>query len=182
MKKCLIATLALTLALALTGCGNGTDEKSEGVMTYAEYDAAALDTQVVIEAYVQAKQSWWENQATVYAQDKDGAYFLYNMACSPPRATASAATGRDLYFYLPSRIFLMSLSLFNASTGVRLFTSSPSISSRICVSTGSSSWKKLSCTPSLGSSMCCTFGLPAPPTPALSSDRKSTCLNSSHQD
>ena len=51
-------------------------------MTYAEYDAAALDTQVVIEAYVQAKQSWWENQATVYAQDKDGAYYLYNMACS----------------------------------------------------------------------------------------------------
>ena len=86
MKKCFIATLALTLVLALAGCGNngngGTDEKSEGVMTYAEYEAAALDTQVVIEAYVQAKQSWWENQATVYAQDKDGAYFLYNMACS----------------------------------------------------------------------------------------------------
>lgn len=62
MKKCFIATLALTLVLALAGCGNngngGTDEKSEGVMTYAEYEAAALDTQVVIEAYVQAKQSW----------------------------------------------------------------------------------------------------------------------------
>ena len=51
-------------------------------MTYAEYMAADVDTQVVIEAYVQAKQSWWEDQATVYAQDKDGAYFLYNMACS----------------------------------------------------------------------------------------------------
>lgn len=60
----------------------GEDVKSEGVMTYEEYAAAALDTEVVIEAYVQAKQSWWENQATVYAQDKDGAYFLYNMACS----------------------------------------------------------------------------------------------------
>lgn len=83
MKKCLIATLALTLALALTGCGNAdTGEKSEGVMTYAEYAAADLDTEVVIEAYVQDKQSWWEDQATVYAQDKDGAYFLYNMACS----------------------------------------------------------------------------------------------------
>lgn len=85
MKKCFIATLALTLVLALTGCGNGggdQDAKSAGVMTYAEYAAAELDTQVVIEAYVQAKQSWWENQATVYAQDKDGAYFLYNMACS----------------------------------------------------------------------------------------------------
>lgn len=56
--------------------------KSEGVMTYAEYAAADLDTEVVIEAYVQAKQSWWEDKATVYAQDEDGAYFLYEMACS----------------------------------------------------------------------------------------------------
>ena len=56
--------------------------KSEGVMTYAEYAAAELDTEVVIEAYVQAKQSWWEDKATVYAQDEDGAYFLYEMACS----------------------------------------------------------------------------------------------------
>lgn len=61
---------------------DAADAKSEGVMTYAEYAAAAVDTEVVIEAYVQAKQSWWENQATVYAQDQDGAYFLYNMACS----------------------------------------------------------------------------------------------------
>ena len=58
------------------------DEKSEGVMTYEEYMAADLDSEVVIEAYVQAKQSWWEDKATVYTQDKDGAYFLYNMACS----------------------------------------------------------------------------------------------------
>ena len=56
--------------------------KSEGVMTYAEYAAAELDTQVVVETYVQAKQSWWEDKATVYTQDMDGGYFLYNMACS----------------------------------------------------------------------------------------------------
>ena len=58
------------------------DEKSEGVMTYAEYAAAALDTEVVVETYVQAKQSWWEDKATIYTQDKDGAYFIYEMACS----------------------------------------------------------------------------------------------------
>ena len=58
------------------------DVKGEGVMTYAEYIAADLDTEVVVETYVQAKQSWWEDKATVYTQDKDGAYFLYNMACS----------------------------------------------------------------------------------------------------
>ncbi len=59
-----------------------TNVKSEGVMTYAEYAAAELDAPVVIEAYVQAHQSWWDNKITVYAQDPDGAYFLYEMACS----------------------------------------------------------------------------------------------------
>ena len=58
------------------------ETKGEGVMTYAEYAAADLDTEVVVETYVQAKQSWWDNKATVYTQDQDGAYFLYNMACS----------------------------------------------------------------------------------------------------
>lgn len=63
---------------------SGESEAAEvpAVMTYDEYMAAELDSPVTIEAFVQAKQSWWENQATVYAQDEDGAYFLYNMACS----------------------------------------------------------------------------------------------------
>ncbi|MBE6543510.1 MAG: hypothetical protein E7675_03850 [Ruminococcaceae bacterium] len=58
------------------------DPKSEGVMTYDEYVKAELKTEVVIEAYVQAHQSWWDNKITVYAQDRDGAYFLYEMPCS----------------------------------------------------------------------------------------------------
>ena len=51
-------------------------------MTYAEYVAAPMDSEVVIETYVQAKQSWWEDKATLYTQDKDGAYFVYEAACS----------------------------------------------------------------------------------------------------
>ena len=58
------------------------DVKSEGVMTYEEYVAAELDSPVVVETYVQAKQSWWENKATLYTQDKDGAYFVYELPCS----------------------------------------------------------------------------------------------------
>ena len=57
-------------------------DAAAGVMTYEEYMAADLDSQVVIETYVQAKQSWWEDKATFYTQDKDGAYFIYNMPCS----------------------------------------------------------------------------------------------------
>ena len=82
MKKLVALVLAATLVLSFTACGNTAEKKSEGVMTYAEYDAAAIDDAVVIEAYVQAHQSWWDNSVTVYAQDKDGAYFIYNMACS----------------------------------------------------------------------------------------------------
>ena len=51
-------------------------------MSYADYAAAALDTEVVIEAYVQGTQSWWDNKVTAYLQDEDGAYFCYEMACS----------------------------------------------------------------------------------------------------
>lgn len=87
MKKLTSLLLICVLAFTCAGCGSegnsdGDDVKSEGVMTYDEYIAAAVDSQVVIEAYVQAKQSWWEDKATVYAQDKDGGYFLYNLACS----------------------------------------------------------------------------------------------------
>ncbi len=106
MKKYLSLLLALCVCCSLAACAgtSGSESQADGsqpstsldgsqgvdqsgqeevqVMSYAEYMAADLDTQVVVEAYVQAKQSWWENQATVYAQDQDGAYFFYNMACS----------------------------------------------------------------------------------------------------
>ena len=64
-----------------------TEEATEAapevtVMTYADYVAAELDSEVVIETYVQAHQSWWDNKITVYCQSPDGAYFLYELACS----------------------------------------------------------------------------------------------------
>ena len=88
MKKFLAILLVVAFAAGFAACANNAadkpdaDVKGEGVMTHAEYVAVELDSQVVIETYVQAKQSWWEDKATVYTQDKDGAYFLYNMACS----------------------------------------------------------------------------------------------------
>ncbi len=81
MKKFLSLALVSALVLSLAACGN-SDKKGAGVMTYSEYAAAALDSEVTIETYVQGKQSWWDDKATVYLQDEDGAYFCYNMACS----------------------------------------------------------------------------------------------------
>ena len=97
MKKKLALLLTLSLTFAFSGSALAeetteaateaateaeTEVKSEGVMTYAEYLAADIDSEVVIETYVQAKQSWWEDKATLYTQDKDGAYFIYNAVCS----------------------------------------------------------------------------------------------------
>ena len=58
------------------------DTKADGVMSYADFAAAELQSEVVVETYVQAKQSWWDNKATFYTQDQDGGYFIYEMACS----------------------------------------------------------------------------------------------------
>ena len=84
MKKIVAMLLALMMMACCAACAEApaVEAKSEGVMTYAEYAAAALDAEVTIECYVQATQSWWDNKITVYAADQEGAYFLYELACS----------------------------------------------------------------------------------------------------
>lgn len=82
MKKIAALVLALLMALGCIAIAETTvepDVKGEGVMTYEEYAAAEVDTKVTIETYVQNKQGWWDGQVTMYTQDKDGAYFIYNM-------------------------------------------------------------------------------------------------------
>ena len=101
MKKLFAMLLAVLMIVSLVACGKTTTTPSTtaapttgettgettgaetpAVMTYAEYMAAEMEAAVTVECYVQAHQSWWDNKVTVYAQDKDGAYFIYEMACS----------------------------------------------------------------------------------------------------
>lgn len=77
MKRILIAVLALVLALTM-----GAFAVAEGAMSYADYAAAELDTEVTVTAYVQAHQAWWDGKVTIYAADPDGAYFLYEVPMS----------------------------------------------------------------------------------------------------
>ncbi len=117
MKKILAILLALTLVFAMAACNDDpvdpvdtdpitdttpaddTDDTTEPddtdpvdpaveVMSYDEYVAAELDSEVLVEVYVQATQSWWEDKITVYAADEDGAYFIYEMECSEDDAAA----------------------------------------------------------------------------------------------
>lgn len=59
-----------------------TVDDTQSIMTFREYADAEIDSLVVIDACVQAKQSWWDNTATVYLMDEEGAYFVYGMACT----------------------------------------------------------------------------------------------------
>ena len=108
MKKILAMLLALVLCFSMVACGGSTEEPEESaapeteapvegedaaeptegeeaapaVMSYEEFVAAPIDSEVTVETYVQAKQSWWEDKATVYTADEDGAYFLYELPCT----------------------------------------------------------------------------------------------------
>ena len=111
MKKFVAMLLALSMVLAFAGCAKtetapettaapvettaaavettvaveteaAETEAAAAVMTHEEYIAAELDSAVTIETYVQGHQSWWDNKITVYCQSPDGAYFLYELACS----------------------------------------------------------------------------------------------------
>ena len=60
----------------------GADIAVDAVLTHEEFMAAELESIVCVETYVQGHQSWWDNKITVYCQSEDGAYFLYELACS----------------------------------------------------------------------------------------------------
>ena len=57
-------------------------------MTHEEYIAAELDSEVVVEFYVQGSQGWWfdseagHGKMTVYGQDDNGGYFGYELNVS----------------------------------------------------------------------------------------------------
>ena len=116
MKKIIAMLLVLVMAASLVACGGSkapettapattapateatepATEATEAVeaaaaMTHEEYMAAELDSEVVIETYVQATQSWWEDKITVYCQSPDGAYFLFELACSEEDAAKLVA-------------------------------------------------------------------------------------------
>ena len=107
MKKLIALLLALVMVIGLVACGNtpvetpeepettaGTEAQPEvpeeteenveptGAMSYADFIAAPMDSEVVVETYVQAVESWWDGCVQLYTQNEEGAYYIYDVACS----------------------------------------------------------------------------------------------------
>jgi len=88
-KKVISVAMVAAMAVSVFACSSETAETSETAsevvtngISYVDYTAADLDTEVTVDVYVQATQGWWNDSITVYAADRDGAYFIYGMACS----------------------------------------------------------------------------------------------------
>lgn len=78
MKKIFALLLTLALTLTLVGC---KETKGEGVAAHAEYISAEDQTELAIEAYIQAKtyKNEWHS-VNLYLQDKEGGYYVYRMS------------------------------------------------------------------------------------------------------
>ena len=93
MKK----ILALVLALALVSCAIMALAEDVAVMTKEEFEKAAIDDPVCVEAYVQANQSWWDGKIKLYLQDDNHAgYFVYDMACTEEEAAKLTVPGTKI--------------------------------------------------------------------------------------
>lgn len=91
MKKVFATVIVLAVTLCvLTACAGKEpaepEGKSAGVMTYVEYVSAELASEVTVETYVQGADSWWDGKITLYTQDRDGGYFIYEMPCTEEEA------------------------------------------------------------------------------------------------
>ena len=84
MKKMLALLLIGCMVFAFTACGGNNGPVA---MTYAEFMAADVEAECVVEFYVQATQGWWFNSEvnsgviTIYGQTEEGGYFSYNTKC-----------------------------------------------------------------------------------------------------
>jgi len=97
MKKLTVLLLVLAMVFTLAACTKKPEEptpaadifaKSEGVLTYGDYAAAANDTEVKIEAFVQAcAYNAAYGNASLFLADKDGGYYVYRMNVTEEEAS-----------------------------------------------------------------------------------------------
>jgi len=93
MKKLLTVLLGVLMVLSLAGCGQKQETPVEeapqaptAANTYADFLASDGSEELELLMSVQAHESWWDGKVTVYAQDDEGGYLCYEMACDEATA------------------------------------------------------------------------------------------------
>ena len=111
MKKIIAILMVLAMVFAFVACdkpeeppvnestdGNETNEPAGNeendapvVMSYAEFVAAELNEAVVVETYIQAKQSWWEKDglALLHSTHRMKKAHTSSMKCPAPKKTST---------------------------------------------------------------------------------------------
>lgn len=84
----------------VTKTGTNIFTKAQGTNTHAEYAKAENGTPLVIEAFIQGKQAWWENDgigvASFYLEDNVGGYFAYNLPCTKSDYDTKLTLGKKI--------------------------------------------------------------------------------------
>ena len=93
LKK-LFAISAIAGVALLASCNNGGETTTEtkapettttvatNVLSYDEYIAAEVGSEVTIEAYITGRTTWYNNAASFYLADDNGGYYVYNLPCT----------------------------------------------------------------------------------------------------
>ncbi len=102
MKRLLVLFLALIVFGLAAGCEVTNDGNKKKAMSYSEFVAAELDSEVTVDTYIQARQSFWTDEkgqglASFYTQGKEeGAYFLYNLPCTEEKYNSELVVGAHI--------------------------------------------------------------------------------------
>ena len=66
----------------ITKSGVNVLKKSEGSLSYDEFMASEVGSTVTIEAFIQAKQNYYDGHTNLYLADENGAYYVYKLYCT----------------------------------------------------------------------------------------------------
>ena len=102
-RKILVGATALAALFAVAGCKNSTKvtpldmEQLSQAHLHTAFVASPTNQATSVIGYVAAKQSWWDNKATIYLLDDNSeGYFVYNLPCTKEQYDTDLAIGKTI--------------------------------------------------------------------------------------
>lgn len=102
MKKLFVFFTLIAGLFGLASCGYKSP-----AMSHAEFMAAENGDDVIVEGYISARQSWWEDKATLYltTNNEGEGYFVYEYQCTEEEFNSKLVVGACLRIYGAKTIY-----------------------------------------------------------------------------